>query len=93
VNVSDVVLSQGAAGGPPSGTFTITAEGGAVSHFWITISASGLTGSPLSGSLAQGRSATIVLTWSQQKSLDTQIIVNPGGVVVTVQYTPPSSRD
>jgi RNA polymerase sigma factor (sigma-70 family) len=90
VNVSDVVLSSGANGGPPTGTFTITAVGGAVSHFWLVISASGLSASPQSGSLAEGQSTTIVLTLARQESLDTQILVNPGNVVVTVQYTPPS---
>lgn len=93
VNVSDVVLSSGANGGPPTGTFTITAVGGAVSHFWIVVSASGLSAAPSSGSLANGQSTTIVLTLSQQESLDTQILVNPGGVGVTVQYTPPSRGD
>jgi RNA polymerase sigma factor (sigma-70 family) len=93
VNVSDVVLSSGANGGEPTGSFTITAVGGAVSHFWIVISASGLSAAPSSGSLANGQSMTVVLTLSQQESLDTQVLVNPGGVAVTVQYTPPSRGD
>ena len=80
VSLSQLVLV--AINGHGVGTFTLTAQGGAVSY---TISAAaGLAISPASGSLASGASATITVTSSSLVALDEQLTINPGGHTVTV---------
>ena len=73
--------------GTASGTLTITAEGGPVSDYSITVGpalAGKLTVSPSSGSLAAGASATVTVTSTSLIALDGQLTVNPGGHTVTV---------
>jgi RNA polymerase sigma factor (sigma-70 family) len=78
MSTSTVTLTSGA------GSFTITATGGPIQHFNITVrSAHYLTVSPSSGSLAAGASMTITVT-SSQSTVNTWIIVNPGGNQVAV---------
>ena len=40
--------------------------------------------SPSSGTLASGQSVTVTLSVSGLASVDSQLIVNPGGIAVTV---------
>ena len=55
---------------------------------WSTTEPSSLIGkvlvSPSSGTLASGQSVTVTLSVSGLASVDSQLIVNPGGIVVTV---------
>ncbi|HYZ52740.1 MAG TPA: sigma-70 family RNA polymerase sigma factor [Streptosporangiaceae bacterium] len=74
-------------GGPPTGTFTLTAQGGPVSHYAITIPSSllgKLTVTPSSGSLAPGQSTRVTVTVVGLLSVDTRISVSPGGQSITV---------
>jgi RNA polymerase sigma factor (sigma-70 family) len=74
-------------GGPPTGTFTLTAQGGPVAHYTLTISSSllgELRVTPSSGSLASGQSVQVTVTVVGLLSADTQISVSPGGQSVTV---------
>lgn len=76
----------------PSGTFTLIAADGPVTFYFLTVASSAdgaLTASPSSGSLTEGQSVTITLTLATLTTLDTQIVINPGDVVVDVQYTAP----
>jgi RNA polymerase sigma factor (sigma-70 family) len=87
-----VTLAQPPAGGPPIGSFTLTAKGGPVTYT-ITVPGSpvGLTVSQSNGTLAAGKSVTITVTWnSPQTPLSTQLTLAPGGLQVTVSYSPPS---
>jgi RNA polymerase sigma factor (sigma-70 family) len=83
ISPSAVTLAPG--GGGASGSFTITASGGPISHFNITVrSAHELSVSPSSGSLAAGQSVTISVTTTSTGPINTWIVVNPGGNKVTV---------
>jgi RNA polymerase sigma factor (sigma-70 family) len=76
-----------AVAGLPTGTFTITAQGGPVSSYSITGGSGQVTVSPASGSIASGNSVTITVTATSLIALDTQLTINPGGQVVTVLVT------
>jgi hypothetical protein len=65
------------------GTFRLTAEGGLVDGYSISVP-SGLTVSPASGSLASGASVTITVHSTSLITLDKQLTINPGGATVTV---------
>jgi RNA polymerase sigma factor (sigma-70 family) len=86
-----VVLAQAAAGGPYSGSFTITAEGGPVD---FTIGGSAPAGdlsiSPADGSLMDGESVTVTVIVLSDGGLgfDTTLTLGPGGSAVDVQYPP-----
>jgi RNA polymerase sigma factor (sigma-70 family) len=73
--------------GTSIGKFTLTARGGPVSAYSITVG-SALAGrisvSPSSGSLAAGASVTITVTSTSLVALDGTLTVNPGGQTVTV---------
>ncbi len=76
--------------GTATGTFTITAEGGEVPDYSITVGpalAGSLTVSPASGSLAPGASATITVTSTSLVAVNGKLTVNPGGHVVVVILT------
>ena len=93
-SASEVRLSQPAAGGPYTGSFTLTAVGGPV-KFSITspVPASELSISPATGSLAAGRRVTVTLSAPAQGGPPTDLTpltVDPGGLTVQVFY-PPSS--
>jgi hypothetical protein len=85
-----VVLAQ-ADGGPYTGSFTITAQGGPID---FTIGSNAPVGdlsiSPSTGSLADGQQATVTVTVVSDAGLaaDTQISVDPGGALVVVEYPP-----
>ncbi len=73
--------------GTATGTFTLTAEGGPVRGYSITVGstlADGVTVSPATGSLAAGASVTITVTATRPLALDGQLTVNPGGRTITV---------
>ena len=73
--------------GTSIGKFTLTARGGPVNAYSITVGSS-LAGrisvSPTSGSLAAGASVTITVTSTSLVALDGTLTVNPGGQTVTV---------
>jgi RNA polymerase sigma factor (sigma-70 family) len=73
--------------GTSIGKFTLTARGGPVSAYSITVG-SALAGrisvSPSLGSLAAGASVTITVTSTSLVALDGTLTVNPGGQTVTV---------
>ena len=76
--------------GTATGTFTLTAEGGEVPDYSITVGpalAGSLTVSPSSGSLAPGASATITVTSTSLVAVNGKLTVNPGGHVVVVILT------
>ncbi len=87
-----VVLAQSAAGGPYTGTFTLTAQGGQIPEFTMTDDAPpgdlGIT--PSSGSLKAGASVTVTVTVlsSQQLAYQSTVTVSPGGLSVIVEYPP-----
>jgi hypothetical protein len=87
VTTSTGTLDLATVNGTASGKLTITAEGGPVSDYSITVGpalAGKLTVSPSSGSLAAGASATVTVTSTSLIALDGQLTVNPGGRTVTV---------
>ncbi len=67
-------------------SLTLAASGGPVT--WSITEPSSLIGrvrvSPSSGTLASGQSVTVTLSVSGLASVDSQLIVNPGGIAVTV---------
>jgi RNA polymerase sigma factor (sigma-70 family) len=81
VSLTELVLV--AVNGQGVGTFTLTAKGGPVDGYSISVP-SGLTVSPASGSLASGASVTITVHSTSLITLDKQITINPGGATVTV---------
>jgi hypothetical protein len=87
-----VVLAQSAAGGPYTGTFTLTATGGPIPKFTITDTAPAgdLSISPSSGSLKNGATVTVTVTVVSAANLSyqTPLTVNPGPLTVTVEYPP-----
>jgi RNA polymerase sigma factor (sigma-70 family) len=85
---TNVVVLAAADNGAPFGAFTLTAAGGPVSLYWLTVASGALTASPASGTLAAGQSVTITLSMTRSESIDTQIVIEPGDVTVTVEYTP-----
>ena len=72
-----------AVNGQGVGTFTLTAKGGPVDSYLISVP-SGLTVSPASGSLASGASVTITVHSTSLITLDKQLTIHPGGATVTV---------
>jgi len=73
--------------GLPTGTFTLTAQGGPVSSYSISGGGGQLTVSPSSGSIAAGGSVTITVTATSLIAIDTTLTINPGGQTVTVLVT------
>jgi RNA polymerase sigma factor (sigma-70 family) len=73
--------------GTKTGTFTITASGGPVSDYSITVGsalAGKITVSPATGSLASGASVTITVTSASLVTLDGSLTIDPGGRTVSV---------
>ena len=87
LSVSTGRLDLVSVNGTATGTFTLTAHGGPVSGYSVTVGST-LTGhlgvSPSSGSLAAGASVTITVTSTSLVALDGQLTVNPGGQTITV---------
>jgi RNA polymerase sigma factor (sigma-70 family) len=87
LTTSTGTLDLATVNGTASGQLTITATGGPVSGYSITVGpalAGKLTVSPSSGSLAAGASATVTVTSKSLVALDGQLTVNPGGKTVTI---------
>ena len=87
MSVSTGELDLAAVNGTATGSFTLTAEGGPVGGYSITVGsalAGRLSVSPASGSLASGASVTITVTSKSLVALDGQLTVNPGGHTITV---------
>ncbi|MGH3188014.1 MAG: sigma-70 family RNA polymerase sigma factor [Streptosporangiaceae bacterium] len=73
--------------GKPTGTITLTAVGGPVTGYTVTVGSAAvgkLTVSPASGSLASGASVAITVTASSLITLAATVTINPGGHAVTV---------
>ncbi len=83
-----VRLVQLAAGGPYTGTFTLTAAGGPVT-FAITVP-QGLIVSPSSGSLKAGQSITVTVTVNPNNPppFSSVLTFSPSTVPVTILYPP-----
>ena len=70
-----------------SGTFILTARDGPVGNFTIAVPTGKLTVFPRSGSLGPGGSIAITVRATSKVSFSAQLIINPGGLVVTVTLT------
>ena len=91
LSVSPSSLGLGLAlSGSWTGTLTLTAVGGPVSHYQITVPTTLLTGLTLSrtsGSLAAGQSVHITVTAVRSGLFSTALLhVTPGGLTVTITY-------
>ncbi len=91
-STTTVRLTQASQGGPYTGSFTLTANGGPV-KFSITDSlpAGELSIAPASGSLTAGRTVTVTLSapaTGGPPAYQTPITVNPGPISVAVYYPP-----
>lgn len=90
LSVSPVQLGLGlSVGGSYTGTLTLTAVGGAVSDYHITVPAAlleDITLSRTSGSLAAGQSARITVTAAGGLFSTAILNVNPGGLSVVLSY-------
>ncbi len=89
-----VTLHRLKKGGPPTGSFTLTANGGPVAAFTITVPADhadDLTVVPATGSLDAGQSVEIGVTLRKDYAgpLHTQLSVDPGELAITVIYRVP----
>ena len=73
--------------GLPTGTFTLTAQGGPISGYSVSGGGGLLTVSPSSGSIAAGGSVTITVTATSLIAIDTTLTINPGGQTVTILVT------
>src|SRR6266700_85958 len=90
LSVSTGQLKLVAVSGTATGRFTLTANGGPVSAYSITVGptlAGSISVSPSTGSLASGASVTITVTSTSLVALDGQLTVNPGGRTITVVLT------
>ena len=86
-----VILVRPGKGEPPAGAFTLTANGGPVAAFVITVPAAhalDLTVTPLTGSLAAGQSVQVSVTLrpGYRGRLRSSLSVQPGGLAVIVVY-------
>jgi RNA polymerase sigma factor (sigma-70 family) len=87
LTISSGTVTLAGGGGTATGSFTITATGGPIQHYQITVrSAHELSVSPSSGSLAAGQTVTIMVTANTTAAVNTWIVVNPSGDKVTIQY-------
>ena len=80
-----------AAKGKTRATFTLTAVGGPVGKFAITVPpemADRIKVSPSAGSLAPGGQVLVTVTIAGKAPLDADLTVNPGGLAVTVLLAP-----
>ena len=87
MSVSTGQLDLVSVNGTATGRFTLTAQGGPVSDYSVTVGsalAGHLTVSPSSGSLASGASVTITVTSTSLVAVNGQLTVNPGGQTITV---------
>jgi hypothetical protein len=79
-------------GGAYTGTFTLTAQGGAVSGFTIDdpAPAGDLSVSPSTAALQDGQSVTITVTVASSSGLqfETDLTVVPGNLTIAIDYPP-----
>jgi RNA polymerase sigma factor (sigma-70 family) len=92
-SLGPVTLTQAASGGPYTGTFTLTAQGGPVSGFSVIdpAPAGDLSISPSSGgALSAGQAVTVTVSVASSAGLafETDLTVNPGTLTVAVDYPP-----
>ena len=83
----DRLVLTAASGKAAKGTFILSAAGGPVSHYTITVPAAiaaKVTVSPAKGSLVDGGYVTVTVTVTSKVAVDTQLTVNPGKIAVTV---------
>lgn len=73
--------------GLPTGTFTLSAQGGPVTSYSISGGGGQVTVTPSSGTIAAGGSVTITVTATSLIAIDTKLTINPGGQTVTVLLT------
>lgn len=89
-----VRLTQSASGGPYTGQFTLTAQGGPVGKFSISDPgpAGELTVTPGHGSIASGGTVTVTVTAPATPPpgavFQVDLTVDPGGLTVTIYYPP-----
>jgi RNA polymerase sigma factor (sigma-70 family) len=90
-----VHLTQSSLGGPYTGTFTLTAQGGSVTYSISVPSTEQayLSLSPLTGTLQAGTSQVITATLTPNPNgprplFSNAVTVEPGGITVTVDYPP-----
>ena len=87
LTVSPAALDLVALNGTPIGTITLTAEGGPVSDYSVSVGsamAGQITVSPSSGSLAAGASVAVSVTVTSLLVVNAQITVNPGDKKILV---------
>jgi RNA polymerase sigma factor (sigma-70 family) len=87
LSVSPARLVLAVVNGKPTGTITLTAVGGPVTGYTVTVGSAAvgkLTVSPSDGSLASGASVTITVTAPSLITLAATLTINPGGHAVTV---------
>jgi DNA-directed RNA polymerase specialized sigma24 family protein len=85
--VPDALMLTSTAGKAVSGTFILSAVGGPVGHYAITVPAavSGkITVSPAQGSLPDGGWVTVTVTVTSKTAVKSYITVSPGGLKVAV---------
>jgi hypothetical protein len=78
------------AGKPASGSFEVTAVNGPVPRYTVQVAghAAKVSVSPASGSLAANGIVTVTVTVTSKVALTARVMLAPGGVSVTVIYTP-----
>jgi RNA polymerase sigma factor (sigma-70 family) len=92
VSATEIRMTQPAAGGPWSATFSITAEGGPVDYS-ITTPRAYLSISPQAYTLAEGVTQVITVSYvavpdGPPPAFDNTLAVDPGGTEVIVEYPP-----
>jgi hypothetical protein len=77
-------------GKPASGSFRLTALNGPVAHYTVRVAAMAgrVTVAPAGGSLPVNGSVEVTVTVTSKVALTTHVVVEPGGLAVTVVYKP-----
>jgi DNA-directed RNA polymerase specialized sigma24 family protein len=86
----DKLVLTATSGKAVTGTFLLSAFGGPVRNYTITVPSSmagKVTVSPAKGSLSASGWVTVTVTVTSKIALNTQITVNPGAITVTVQLS------
>jgi hypothetical protein len=86
----DVLVLTATSGKTVSGTFRLSATGGPVRNYTITVPASmvgKVTVSPAKGSLSASGWVTVTVTVTSKVALNTDITVNPGALYVAVELS------
>jgi DNA-directed RNA polymerase specialized sigma24 family protein len=86
----DKLVLTATSGKAVTGTFLLSAFGGPVRNYTITVPSSmagKVTVSPAKGSLSASGWVTVTVTVTSKVALNTQITVNPGAITVTVELS------